>query len=130
VPSSQISPAHRTIARLGVPALLHCGRPLILPPLGQIVRTVDWGPTGRRAYLSSPVRACVCVWSCACVRQVCDDWLGLLPPGQRQLLGCARLCYHSPALGLLDESTSSMSVEAEARVYRPRVIIATSRTLG
>ena len=44
--------------------------------------------------------------------------------------GCARLCYHSPALGLLDESTSSMSVEAEARVYQPCVIIATSRTLG
>eukprot|EP01047_Picozoa_sp_COSAG01_P080993 COSAG01_NODE_15970_length_1282_cov_0.808115_1_plen_222_part_00 len=45
------------VARWGVPALLHCGRPLILPPLGQIVRIVDWGATGRRARVR--VRVCV-----------------------------------------------------------------------
>ena len=45
------------------------------------------------------------------------NWPSLLPPGQRQCLAAARLCFHAPALALVDEGTSMMSTEAEAAVY-------------
>ena len=35
----------------------------------------------------------------------------------RQLLICARIFVHSPALVLLDEATSAMPVVDEARIY-------------
>ena len=54
---------------------------------------------------------------CGGIDTVHCDWAHLLPPGQRQLLAWARLCYHSPALAVVDEGTSSLHVEAEERVY-------------
>ena len=46
--------------------------------------------------------------------------LQLLAPGQRQLLACARLCYHadtaSVRLAVLDEGTASLDAKAEQAV--------------
>ena len=46
-----------------------------------------------------------------------QEWKAMLSPGQRQLLICARVFVHNPALVLLDEATSAMPVADEARVY-------------
>ena len=45
------------------------------------------------------------------------EWLSALSPGQRQLLICARIFVHLPALVLLDEATSAMPAADEARIY-------------
>ena len=45
------------------------------------------------------------------------EWHASLSPGQRQLLLCARIFVHSPALVLLDEATSAMPSADEARIY-------------
>ena len=45
------------------------------------------------------------------------EWRTALSPGQRQLLVCARIFAHSPALVLLDEATSAMPSTDEARIY-------------
>ena len=47
----------------------------------------------------------------------CSWCAELLSPGQRQLLGLARVLVHRPALAILDEATSAVDVDAEARVY-------------
>ena len=46
-----------------------------------------------------------------------QEWHAALSPGQRQLLVCARVFVHSPALVLLDEATSAMPAADEARIY-------------
>ena len=45
------------------------------------------------------------------------EWRTILSPGQRQLLVCARIFVHRPALVLLDEATSAMPAADEARIY-------------
>ena len=45
------------------------------------------------------------------------EWRAALSPGQRQLLICARIFVHPPALVLLDEATSAMPVADEERIY-------------
>lgn len=45
------------------------------------------------------------------------EWQAALSPGQRQLLICARIFVHMPALVLLDEATSAMPASDEARIY-------------
>lgn len=46
-----------------------------------------------------------------------QEWHATLSPGQRQLLICARIFVHRPALVLLDEATSAMPAADEARIY-------------
>jgi len=46
------------------------------------------------------------------------EWATLVSPGQRQLLACARIFMHQPALVLLDEATSSMPPADEERIYK------------
>ena len=46
-----------------------------------------------------------------------DEWRAALSPGQRQLLVCARIFVHAPALVLLDEATSAMPTANEACIY-------------
>ncbi|VDM75006.1 unnamed protein product, partial [Strongylus vulgaris] len=41
-----------------------------------------------------------------------------LSPGEQQRLSIARVLYHKPSLVFLDEATSSLSVDAEFRVYQ------------
>ena len=45
------------------------------------------------------------------------EWHAALSPGQRQLLVCARIFVHAPALVLLDEATSALPATDEARIY-------------
>ena len=45
------------------------------------------------------------------------EWHAALSPGQRQLLVCARIFVHRPALVLLDEATSAMPAANEGRIY-------------
>lgn len=46
-----------------------------------------------------------------------QEWSAALSPGQRQLLVCARIFVHTPALVLLDEATSAVPSADEARIY-------------
>lgn len=58
---------------------------------------------------------------CGGIDTVRSDWGQLLAPGQRQLLACARLCYHadtaSVRLAVLDEGTASLDAKAEQAAY-------------
>jgi ABC-type uncharacterized transport system fused permease/ATPase subunit len=43
------------------------------------------------------------------------DWSDSLSGGEQQRLGFARLFYHQPAFAIMDESTSALDVELEAK---------------
>ncbi|MFT4174859.1 MAG: ABC transporter ATP-binding protein/permease [Rhodocyclaceae bacterium] len=46
-----------------------------------------------------------------------DDWSRRLSPGEQQKLAFARVLLHRPACLFLDEATSSLDMDSEARLY-------------
>ena len=45
------------------------------------------------------------------------NWQQTLASGEKQRLAMARLLYHKPKFAILDECTSTVTVEAEGYIY-------------
>jgi len=45
------------------------------------------------------------------------DWTETLAMGEKQLIAMARLYYHKPKYAILDECSSSVTIEKEAKMY-------------
>ncbi|GER47623.1 ABC transporter D family member 1 [Striga asiatica] len=48
----------------------------------------------------------------------CQNWEDILSLGEQQRLGMARLFFHKPQFGVLDECTNATSVDVEEHLYR------------
>ncbi|KAL6558839.1 ATP-binding cassette sub- D member 1 [Orobanche minor] len=48
----------------------------------------------------------------------CTNWEDILSLGEQQRLGMARLFFHKPQFGVLDECTNATSVDVEEHLYR------------
>ncbi|ONK71128.1 uncharacterized protein A4U43_C04F5000 [Asparagus officinalis] len=48
----------------------------------------------------------------------CPNWEDVLSLGEQQRLGMARLFFHNPKFGILDECTNATSVDVEEHLYR------------
>ncbi|VFQ96004.1 unnamed protein product [Cuscuta campestris] len=47
-----------------------------------------------------------------------QNWEDILSLGEQQRLGMARLFFHKPQFGILDECTNATSVDVEEHLYR------------
>ena len=45
------------------------------------------------------------------------DWVKKLSPGEKQTLAFVRLIYHCPKVAFLDEASSALSIDSEAKLY-------------
>jgi ABC-type uncharacterized transport system fused permease/ATPase subunit len=49
--------------------------------------------------------------------EACKPWEDTLSLGEQQRLGIARLLFHRPAYGVLDECTDAVSADGEHKLY-------------